>query len=266
MKSKLIALAMVFGIFLLILGWNRTYSYITTGKRLFERQVDNSMPFFVEIERAQGMVDSLDGAIWDYQEKLVGIRLDMDYLREEISTKEKQLAGERELLEEIARLLEQRREHYFINDKRYTYEEVNADGKARATIYRSQLEYLQTKKDNLRVMEDTAKLLEEEIALAQSKRQEFENLIAKLQAKHSQLEARKELAVLSDGVNIKKFRKNHFARISEILRRLEKQQEKAERLLDRLMGAKAQAGLIDYGKEPKSSGLEEIQSLLSENS
>ena len=47
-----------------------------------------SVPFFFEIERARGMVADLDEAIWKYQEMLVGIKVDMDYLKEEISSKE----------------------------------------------------------------------------------------------------------------------------------------------------------------------------------
>ena len=102
-------------------SWDRTYSYITTGKRLFEKRVDESMPFFIEIERAQGMVDDLDKAIWEYQEKLVGIKVDTDYLREEVATKNNQLEREGELLEEISKLLEQKRDHYYIGGRKYSY-------------------------------------------------------------------------------------------------------------------------------------------------
>ena len=132
-------------------------------------------------------------------------------------------------------------------------------------MYRSQVDCLETKKGNLKVMEDTAELLEQEISLAQSKKQEFENVIAKLHAKHSHIEAKKELAMLSDGVNVKQFRKNHFARIDEILKNLEKRQEKEERLIDGLIGLRGQTGLIDYGNSPEDA-LEEIRSLLSSNS
>jgi hypothetical protein len=62
MKIRIMPVAIIAGIVVLILGWDRTYSYITTGKRVLEKQVDEAVPFFVEIERAQGMVDNLDAA------------------------------------------------------------------------------------------------------------------------------------------------------------------------------------------------------------
>jgi hypothetical protein len=114
-------------------------------------------------------------------------------------------------------------------------------------------------------MEETSKSIKQEISLAQTKKQEFENLISRLYAKQSQLDAKKELAILTDGINIKKFRENHFIKISQILRRLEKRQEKAERLLDGLIGLKYQPGQIDYGKK-SSDAMEEIESLLHSNS
>ena len=264
MKTKILSIAIIAGLFLLIFGWDRTYSYITTGKRIFGKQVDEAMPFFVEIERAQSMVDELEEAVWEYQEKLVGIQVDMEYLMVEVSSKEKQLEEDRMLLEHISGLLEKKQDEYFINGKKYSYKEVSDDALDRAKVYRSQAGCLKTKRDNLKVMEDTARLLEKEISVAQSKKQEFENVIVRLRAKHSHIEARKELAFLSDGINIRDFRKNDFVRIKQILKNLEKRQERAERLLDGVMGLRAHSGRVDYGK---SSGdpLEEIRSLLGPN-
>ena len=265
MKTKVLSIAIVAGLFLLVFGWDRTYSYITTGKKIFGKQVDEAMPFFVEIERAQGMVYDLEEAVWEYQEKLAGIQVDIGYLREEISTKEKQLDKDRMLLEQISGLLEKRQDGYFINGKKYSYRDVSDDALDRARVYRSQKECLKTKRDNLRVMEDTARVLEKEISVAQSKKQEFENVIARLRAKHSHIEAKKELAFLSDGINIREFRKNHFVRINQILKNLEKRQERSERLLDAVMGLRASSGRVDYGGS-SGDALEEIRSLLSPNS
>jgi hypothetical protein len=169
------------------------------------------------------------------------------------------------LLERISGLLEKKQDNYFINGKKYSYNEVSDDALDRAGVYRSQKECLKTKRDNLKVMEDTARLLEKEISVAQTKKQEFENVIARLRAKHSHIEAKKELAFLSDSISIREFRKNHFVRIKQILKNLEKRQERAERLLDGVMGLRAQSGRVDYGKS-SGDALEEIRSLLSPNS
>ena len=127
MKTKVLSITIVAGLFLLVFGWDRTHSYITTGKRIFGKQVDEAMPFFVEIERAQGMVDELEEAVWEYQERLVGIQVDMDYLRDEVFSKEKQLEKDRMLLEQISGLLEKKQDNYFINDKNYSYMDVSDD-------------------------------------------------------------------------------------------------------------------------------------------
>jgi hypothetical protein len=86
-----------------------------------------------------------------------------------------------------------------------------------------------------------------------------------LRARHSQLEAKKDLASFRGDANVKGFPKSHFSKITEVLRNLERRHEKAERLLEGLIGLKAQPGRIDYGNESKDA-LEEIRSLLSTNS
>ena len=84
MKMKLLPIVVIGGLFVLILGWDKTYSYLTTGKRMIQKRVSEAAPFGFEIERAQAMADDLAEAVWEYQERLVRIRVDADYLREEI--------------------------------------------------------------------------------------------------------------------------------------------------------------------------------------
>ena len=63
MKKKLLPTIVIAGIFLLLLGGERTFSYITTGNRIINKKMDEAVPFFLEIERARGMVADLDEAI-----------------------------------------------------------------------------------------------------------------------------------------------------------------------------------------------------------
>ena len=253
------------GIFLLLLGGERTFSYITTGKRLINKNMDKAVPFFFEIERARGMVVDLDEALWKYQEMLVGIKVDMDYLKEEISSKEKDLAKKRQLLEQISASLKQKQDHYLINGKRYSYGEVSDDALTKAKIYKQQMEYLKAKKENLQMMEETAIRLDRQIAEAESKKHEFESTIESLEARHTNLEAKRELALLSDNDNIRDFHENHIFRVREALKNLEKKQDRSERLLDGLMGLITNSGNIDYGEDNKDA-LEEIQAALSAGS
>ena len=265
MKKKLLPIIVIVGIFLLLLGGERTFSYIAAGKRIINKEMDEAVPFFFEIERVRGMVADLDEAIWKYQEMLVGIKVDMDYLKEEISSKEDELVKKRQLLKQISASLKQKQDHYLINGKRYSYEEVSDDALTKAKIYKQQMEYLKAKKDNLKMMEETAVRLDRQIAEAESKKYEFESAIETLETRHTNLEAKRELALLSDNGNIKDFQENHILRVREVLRNLEKRQYKAERLLDGLMDLKAKSGNIDYGEDTKDA-LEEIQAALSAGS
>ena len=247
MRSKLIPVIVICGLFILILGWDKTYSYLATGKRMAQKTVSEAMPFGFEIERAQSMAEDLGDAILGYQERLVGIRVDADYLRDEIVSRERELEKERVLLERISKLLEQKQDSYLINGKRYSYDRVSEDALTRGRIYRSELEHLEAKKNNLKVLEETAGLLENQVRLAQSKEQEFGSTISKLRAKDAHLEAKMEFAALSGGADVKGFGRNHFVKIDGLLRELEKRQVKAERMLDGALGLRGQSSLIDYG-------------------
>ena len=247
MRSKLIPVIVIGGLFVLILGWDKSYSYLATGKRMAQKTVSEALPFGFEIERAESMAEDLGGAILGYQERLVAVRVDADYLRDEIELREKELAKDRVLLERISKLLEQRQDSYLINGKRYSYDRVSEDAQTRGRIYQSELDRLEAKKNNLKVLEETAGLLENQVRLAQSKQQEFGSTISKLRAKDAHLEAKKELAALSGGAGMKGFEKNHFVKIDGLLRELEKRQVKAERMLDGALGLRGQSSLIDYG-------------------
>ena len=264
MKMKLLPVVVIGGLFVLILGWDKTYSYLTTGKRVVQKRVSGAVPFGFEVERAQAMAEELGEAVWEYQEKLVGIGVDADYLRDEICSEEAELEKDRVLLERISKLLDKKQDDYLINGKRYSYEEVSEDALVRARIYHSQVEHLEAKKNNLTVLEETAALLEKQIRVVRSKEQELGSTIAKLKAKDGLLEAKKGLVALSDGVDAKGFGKSHFAKIDSLLRDLEKRQERDERLLDGVLGLRGQAGLIDYGSSQDVS--KELRSLLGPNS
>ena len=105
MKMRLLPVIVVGGLFVLILGWDKTYSYLTTGKRVVQKRVSGVVPFVFEVERAQAMAEELGEAVWEYQEKLVGIGVDADYLRDEICSEEAELEKDRVLLERISKLL-----------------------------------------------------------------------------------------------------------------------------------------------------------------
>ena len=265
MKKKLLPMIVIAVIFLLLLGGEQTFSYITAGKRVINKKMDESVPFFFEIERARGMVVDLDEALWKYQEMLVGIKVDMDYLKEEISSKEKDLAKKRQLLEQISASLKQKQDHYLINGKRYSYGEVSDDALTKAKIYKQKMGYLKAKRDNLKMMDETSVRLERQIVEAESKKHQFESTIETLEARHTNFEAKRELALLSDNDNIRDFQENHILRVREVLKNLEKRQDKAERLLDGLMDLKTKSGNIDYGEDTKDA-LEEIQAALSAGS
>jgi hypothetical protein len=247
MRSKLIPVIVIGGLFVLILGWEKTHSYLATGKRMAQKKVSEAIPIGFEIERAESMAEDLGEAILGYEERLVSVRVDADYLRDEIALKEKELEKDRVLLERISQLLEERQDSYLINGKRYSYDRVSEDALTRSRIYQSELEHFEAKKNNLKVLEETAGLLENQVRLAQSKEQEFGSTISKLRAKDAHLEAKKELAALSVGAGVKGFGKNHFVKIDGLLRELEKRQVKTERLLDSALGLRGQSGLIDYG-------------------
>ncbi len=247
MRSKLIPVIVIGGLFVLILGWDKSYSYLATGKRMAQKTVSEALPFGFEIERAESMAEDLEGAILGYQERLVAVRVDADYLRDEIKLREKELEKDRVLLARISKLLEERQDSYLINGKRYSYDRVSEDAQTRGRVYESELDRLEAKKNNLKVLVETARLLEDQVRLAQSKQQEFGSAISKLKAKDAHLEAKKELAALSGGAIMKGFEKNQFVKIDGLLRELEKRQVKAERMLDGALGLRGQSSLIDYG-------------------
>ena len=97
-----------------------------------------------------------------------------------------------------------------INGKRYSYEEVSGDALTKAKIYKQQMEYLKAKRDNLKMMEETAIRLERQIAEAESKKHEFESTIETLEARHTNLEAKRELALLSDNGQYKRFSRKPY--------------------------------------------------------
>ena len=46
-----------------ILGWKPVVGYVTTSANIVKTNIEDSIPFEVEVERLEGMIDDLNGVV-----------------------------------------------------------------------------------------------------------------------------------------------------------------------------------------------------------
>lgn len=127
LKRIVIAVGIVFVLAVIVLGWEKTTSYVAGTREVINQEADDRAPMRLERARIEALIQKEQQNVLAFEDKvadLVGRRQATARGIEEARSK---LLFEMDLLKRIKALLDEKRQKYVIGRQTYSFAEVNAD-------------------------------------------------------------------------------------------------------------------------------------------
>ncbi len=245
-----------------VFGGRTVVSYVATGKRLVMQEAQARVPFRVEIERLRTMVAGLDDTVLRHEKRLIEQEVDLEYLQKEVARRESALRQAENSLKEVRNLLAENRPVYVIGGRSYAAEDLRRDALARVDAYRGAREVLDVRKATLETLEQAVELGRRQIREARARKQQYVDMIARLQAENVKLQAKKELAATVGGL-VSQDTKGDFEAARALYDRLRKRLEVENRMIDAHLARPAEAIPVE-GIGADRDPLREIDTVLGE--
>ena len=199
-KKILVTTAVLGGLVLLVLGWDKTWSYVKGTRQAINDQVDDNTPLSLEKSRIDTMIQEEQKNIFGFEDKVAELEARRDSAVRLIADARKRLAGEMELLKRIKGMLDGGNTSYQIGHSQYTRAEVNADALERIEAVKRIQETIDFN-DSLRLDLDKA-INQGRGSLAEARKRvgELKNAIVRLDVRDANAEVRLEMARLTSAI------------------------------------------------------------------
>ena len=127
LKKVIIAVGIVLLLAVLVLGWDKTTSYVAGTRQVLNEEANDRSPMRLERARIEVLIQQEQERMLAFEDKVADLAGRRDETARAIEEANQKLAAERNLLKRIKALLDEKRDQYHIGRNTYTYAEVNAD-------------------------------------------------------------------------------------------------------------------------------------------
>lgn len=214
-----------------VIGWQPAMGYVTTSADIVKTNIEERIPFEVEVKRLEGMIDELNEVVRDHTRTCMERQVDYEILVEELAERDKQLKSQKADLLRAQDLLESQNDTFMISNKMYSRTEVNTDTVKRLEKFEADKALLQIRRQTTETLGQALKDANNQLQAMKNKRSEYAEMLQMLRANHMQLEARKQLAATVKGLNVPDM-DNEFGDVSELFKRLNKRIKVENQMID----------------------------------
>jgi len=200
LKKIVIAVGIVLVLAVLVLGWDKTASYVAGTQKVINEEADERSPMRLEKARIEVLIEKEQENILTFEDKVVDLEGRRDETARTIEEANKKLAAERDLLKRIKGLLDEKREQYTIGRNTYTYAEVNADALERIEEVQRTQEAVAFQQTLLADLDMAIKQGHSSLGEARQRLTELKNGVARLEQRNVNADIRLQVAQLANAV------------------------------------------------------------------
>jgi DNA repair exonuclease SbcCD ATPase subunit len=200
LKKIIIAVGIVFVLAVLVLGWEKTYSYVAGTRHVLNEEADGRSPMRLEKARIEVLIQKEQENILVFEDKVADLEGRRDETARGIEEANKKLASEKDLLKRIKALLDEKREQYTIGPNTYTYAEVNADALERVEEVRRIQEAVAFHETLLADLDTGIRKGHSSLCEARNRLTELKNGLARLEQRDVNARIRLQVAKLANAV------------------------------------------------------------------
>jgi chromosome segregation ATPase len=200
LKRIIIAVGIVLVLAVLVLGWDKTASYVAGTRQVINEEADDRSPMRLERARIEVLIQKEQENILAFEDKVVDLEGRRDETARTIEEANKKLAAERDLLKRIKGLLDEKREQYTIGRNTYTYAEVNADALERIEEVQRMQEAVAFHETLLADLDAGIKQGHSSLGEARKRLAELKNGVARLEQRNVNADIRLQVAQLANAV------------------------------------------------------------------
>jgi chromosome segregation ATPase len=166
-------------------GWD---SYAKTWFARADRDIKNDLPAKFEIDRMRNEIASMDGDLSNMIRPIAEYRADIEMLRRDIARGTTTTAEQKKNLVPIVEQLQAGQKHIFVNNKKHTPEQVQAQLDRDLDRIKKAETDLKTKQKILDAKETSLKAAQDQLAKVVTKKREYQLRLAQLEAEAETLQ------------------------------------------------------------------------------
>jgi chromosome segregation ATPase len=200
LKRITIAVGIVLVLAVLVLGWDKTASYVAGTRQVINEEADDRSPMRLEKARIEVLIQKEQENILAFEDKVVDLEGRRDETARGIEEANKKLAAEKDLLKRIKALLDEKRDQYTIGRNNYTYAEVNADALERVEEVQRMQEAVTFNETLLADLDAAVKQGHSSLGEASKRLAELRNGVARLEQRNVNADIRLQVAQLANAV------------------------------------------------------------------
>ncbi len=200
LKKVVIAVVILFVLAVIVLGWDKTTSYISGTRQVLHQEVDDRTPMRLEKARIEVLISQEQAKLVAFEDKVAELEGQRDIAARSVEEARRDLAAEMELLKRIKALLDEEREHYTIGRATYSFAEVNADALERLQQVERMQEAIAFHESLLTDLDAAIRQGASSLGEARKRLTELKNGLARLEQRNVNAEIREQVAQLANAV------------------------------------------------------------------
>ena len=201
MKNILIVLAAVFVAAVVVLGGEKTLSYLRGGRILASEHVDANSPMRLEAARVRALLDGSRQKAVAYEDRVFDLQGRAETSSQTVASLRAKLADEKRALEKARGLLAEARESYVISGRTYSHNEVSADAMKRIEECRRLEQDIAFQESLARDLAQGQEQGRKNLSEARRSLKQLETELARLETRNVNADVRLEIAALANGVS-----------------------------------------------------------------
>ncbi|HZU99519.1 MAG TPA: hypothetical protein VFF73_22610 [Planctomycetota bacterium] len=237
-----------------VFGADRVKEYGQTGQRIIQEKLDEAAGTGTKLEVLKTHVQQLDAEVAHLRRDVTTRQVELDAARARVTEDEASIERQKKVLAHAADLLDEGKDVYEIAGHRYARAVVEDDARAKLEACTAAESAVGDERKIVQVREKTLEVAKQLLERASKRRTELASLVHTLEARLSQLKAKKELAAALDTTAISPEVQGELARAEKLVKEIEQKIDTEDRLVDERLARKdVAAGTIDYDKKAEPS-------------
>jgi Skp family chaperone for outer membrane proteins len=200
LKKIIIAVGILFALAVVVLGWEKTSSYVIGTGRVLNQEADDRAPMRLERARIEALIQKERENVLAFEDKVADLEGRRDATARGIEEAKKRLEADMNLLKRIKALLDEKRDQYCIGRQTYTYAEVNADALERVQEVERMQEVVAFNDSLLADLDAALKQGRSGLGESHKRLAELKNGVARLEQRNVNAEIRLQVAQLTNAI------------------------------------------------------------------
>ena len=200
LKKIIVALGVIFLLMVLVLGWDKTWSYAQGTKQVLNQEADDRTPMKLEGARITALIEKENSNIIAYEDRICDLEARRGSTARAIEEANKKVNQEKKLLDRIKQMLDEKRDEYTIGRHTYSYPEINADALERLESVKRMQEDISFKESLLADLDRAIEQGRGSLGEAGKRVLELQNGMARLEARNANADVRLQVTKLTNAI------------------------------------------------------------------